>query len=271
MGGRYEPDHSNDEAVVAAIKAAVDRGITHIDTAESYGAGHSEELVAEATKGYDREKLIIATKVSGDHQQRADLLKSFEASLKRLNTNYVDLYLLHRYPNPGTPIAETMQALDELVEQGAIKNIGVCNLTVKRLEEAQKHTKNKIVYNQLHYSLECREPVARGIIKYCQENDILVSAWGPLSKGTLQNAPILEETAKKYGKTPYQVALNWLISQPNVITIPKTVQLDHLEENLGTLGWSLTNEDMQILNDNFPNQLLVSDRVPLDYAADTEP
>ncbi len=271
MGGRFERDESNDEAEVAAIKAAIEHGITHIDTAESYGAGHAEELVAEALKGYEREKLIIATKVSGDHQGYSSVMKAIEASLKRLNMSYVDLYLLHRYPEPGISIEETMKAMDELVEQGVVKNIGVCNMTANRVSEAQKFSKNKIVYNQLHYSLECREAVARGVLKYCQDNDIFISAWGPLSKGSLRNAPVLEEIAKKYGKTPYQVALNWLISQPSVITIPKTTQVEHLEENLGALGWELSAEDIAKLTKEFPNQMQVSDRVPLDYEADIAP
>src|SRR6185295_20261611 len=138
-------------------------------------------------------------------------------SLKRLGTDYIDLYMLHRFPNPGIDIADTMQAMDRLVADGKVKNIGVCNLTVNRFKEAQKYTKNKIVCNQLHYSLECREIVDRGILQYCQDNDVLVVAWGPLSKGSLEKADILHEIAEKHQKTPYQVALNWLISQKNVV------------------------------------------------------
>jgi diketogulonate reductase-like aldo/keto reductase len=271
MGGRFERDESNDEAEIQAIKNAIDAGITHIDTAESYGAGHAEELIAEALKGYDRSKLIIATKISGSNQGYNGVLRAIENSLKRLNMDYVDLYLLHRYPEPGISIEETMKAMDELVEQGVVKNIGVCNMTINRFEEVHKHTKNKLVYNQLHYSLEVREAEKAGLVKYCQENDIFLSAWGPLSKGALENAPILDEMAKKYDKTPYQVALNWLIVQPNVITIPKTTHKKHLEENLGALGWELSAEDAEQLSQEFPNQKPVSDRVPLNYAADIEP
>jgi diketogulonate reductase-like aldo/keto reductase len=271
IGGRMEPDHSNDEAEIAAIKAAIDHGVTHIDTAELYGGGHSEELIGEAIKGYGRSDLIIATKVSAWNQSYKKLLGSFEASIKRLDTSYVDLYLLHRYPETGIPIKETMEAMDRLVDEGVVKNIGVCNMTINRLQEAQKHTKNKIVYNQLHYSLECREAVKYKVIKYCQDNDILISAWGPLSKGTLANAPILVEVAKKYNKTPYQVALNWLVSQPNVVTIPKTTHIEHLEENLGALDWNLLPEDLDRLTKEFPNQQKVSDRVPLDYPGDIIP
>jgi diketogulonate reductase-like aldo/keto reductase len=265
MGGRTEVDHSNDDAEAQAINNAIEMGVTHIDTAESYGAGHAEELVAEGMKGHDRSSLMVASKVSGQNQGYDDLLRSFEASLKRLNTAYLDLYLLHRYPDEGIDIADTMRALDRLVEEKVVKNIGVCNMTIKKFEDAQEHTKNKLVYNQLHYSLEVREAEKEGLVKYCQDNDVLLSAWGPLSKGALVNAPILEEMAKKHDKTPYQVALNWLIHQKNVITIPKTTQKEHLEENLGSLGWDLSEEDYDRLTKDFPNQKQVSDRVPLNY------
>jgi diketogulonate reductase-like aldo/keto reductase len=161
--------------------------------------------------------------------------------------------------------------MDRLIDEGMVRSIGVCNMTVRRFAEAQKHTANKLVCNQLHYSLECREIVDKGVLEYCQQNDVLVTAWGPLSKGTLEKASILTEMAEKYGKTPYQVALNWLVSQPNVITIPKTSTPEHLDENLGALGWDLNAEDWQKLADEFPGQTLVSDRVPLNYEADIEP
>jgi diketogulonate reductase-like aldo/keto reductase len=271
MGGRLEPDYSNDAAEIAAIKAAIDYGITHIDTAELYGGTHTEELVGEAIKGYDRSKLFITTKVAGPNQGYDNLIKACESSLKRLGTDYVDLYLLHRFPDPGIDIKDTMRAMDQLVSDGKVKNVGVCNMTINRLEETQKRTTNKIVCNQLHYSLQGREPEHKGVIKYCQDNDIFIVAWGPLQKGTLDNAPILKEMAQKYGKTPYQIALNWLICQQDVVTIPKTTQVQHLEENLGALGWEMFEEDVARLTKEFPHQQKVSDRVPLDYPGDIKP
>ena len=268
MGGRGEADHSNDEAEIAAIKAAIGHGITHLDTAESYGAGHSEELIGEAIKGYDRSGLFIASKVSAWNQGYDDLLRSCEASLKRLGTDYLDLYMPHRYPEPGIDITDTMRALDRLVDEGAVRNMGFCNLTVNRFEEAQKHATNKLVCNQLEYSLQFREAERRGIIEYCQKNDVMIVAWGPLGKGTMERGSILQEMAEKYGKTPYQIALNWLITQQNVVTIPKTTQVAHLEENLGALGWELSPEDLARLTKDFPGQQATSARVPLDYAAD---
>jgi len=270
MGGRFESDQTNDETYIQAIKNAIEKGVTHIDTAEAYGAGHTEELIAKAIVGYDRSKLFITSKVSSNNQRYDDLIRSCEASLKRLKTDYLDLYLLHRFPDSGTDIKDTMRAMDHLISNGKIRNIGVSNFTVNRLKAAQACTSNKIVCNQVHYSLDCREIVDKGILEYCQQNDVFIVAWGPLSKGAMDKAEILQDMAKKYKKTPYQIALNWVISQDNVVTIPKTTSIEHLEENLGSLGWELDKADMQDLTNNFPGQKLVSDRVALNYEASVE-
>ena len=266
MGGQMTADYTNDESDIAAIKASLDRGITHIDTAEMYGAGHSEELVGEAIKDRDRSKLIITTKVSRGMAEGYDgVLKAAEASLKRLGTDYIDIYLLHHYPL--SPVEEVMKAMDKLVEGGLVKNIGVCNMTVERFEEIQKCTSNKLVCNQVHYSVQMREPEIRGLIQNAIDNDHFITAWGPLEKGLLDQGDMLQKLADKYGKTPYQVALNWVMAQPNTITIPKTSSIEHLGENLGALGWQLDPGDVEMLSKNFPNQQSVSHRVPLDHKA----
>jgi diketogulonate reductase-like aldo/keto reductase len=271
MGGRWEPDTSKDEAEIEAIKAAIRSGITHLDTAESYGAGHSEELIGRAIKEFDREKLFIATKVAAANQGYDGVHAALDASLKRLGTDYVDLYLLHRYPEPGIDIEGTMKAMDELVESGKVKSIGVCNMSVNRLKEVQKHTRNQIVCNQVHYSLACREIVQTGVLEYCQQAGIAIVAWGPLQKGTLEQAEVLNEIATKHDKTPYQIALSWLMTQEGVVTIPKTSSIEHLKENLAVVGWTLPESDMEKLTKEFPGQYFKSDRVPLDYEADVEP
>ncbi|MEO5627759.1 MAG: aldo/keto reductase [Candidatus Saccharimonadales bacterium] len=268
VGGRWEADASNDENEIKAIRAAFDLGITHIDTAEAYGNGHAEELLGKALEGYDRSKLFIATKVSKENQRYDDVHKSFQASLKRIGTNYIDLYLLHRYPLPGIPIAETMRALDELVEQGLVKNIGVCNMSPGRFAEAQKHTKNKLVCNQVHYNVVYREVEKKDVLQDAQDNDVMLVAWRPLQKGELSDNPLMIELAKKYNKTANQVAINWLISQKNVVTISKTSNIDHLKENLGALDWVMSNEDVERIRAEYPDQQDVSDAVPLDYEAD---
>ncbi len=209
IGGRYDHDPNNDdEADIKAIQAAVDLGVTHIDTAEIYASGYAEILVGKAIEKYERSKLFIVSKVAPEHLSYNDLISSARDSLKRLGINYLDLYLTHSY-NPDIPLKESMKALDALVDEGLIKNIGVCNLGARLLEEAQSYSKHKVVVDQVHYNLIYREPESKGLLKYCQEEDVMLIAWRPVQKGMIEEAggQILKEIADKYQKTPVQVAL----------------------------------------------------------------
>lgn len=265
MGGKTTHDPTNDDnADIRAIQEAIQEGVTHIDTAESYADGYTEILVGRAIKECDRSLLFLASKVKGENLAYDDVIRAVQGSLERLKTDYLDLYYAHRY-NPAIPVKETMRAMDTLVEEGLIKHIGVCNYTVEELEEAQSYAKNKIVVAQQHLNLKYRESEKRGVLKYCQENDMFFMAWRPLQKGLLINeaSSILSEMAQEYHKTPAQIALNWLISQENVVTISKTRDVAHLKENLGALDWEMEPEDVERLRDDYPNQEAVSDAVPL--------
>lgn len=265
MGGRFTRDYKNDDQRdIKAIRAAIDSGITHIDTAEIYANGHAEKLVGQAIKNYKRSKLFLASKVSGDHLQYDAVLKAVEQSLSRLRTNYLDLYLIH-WPNPKFDIKQTMAALDRLIDEKIIRHIGVCNFAPKTLRTAQNKTNNKIVYNQVHYNLIFREPEKKGLLKYCQDNGIFLSAWRPVQKGALtkNGIAILDEMCKKYKKPPAQIAINWLISQKNVITLSKTSNIKHLKENLDAIGWKMKSADIERLRVEFPDQKEISDVMPL--------
>ncbi len=256
MGGKDEAaDISNDAAEVTSIKAAIKEGMTHIDTAEVYGAGHTEELVAQAIKGARRAKLFITSKVK-ENSPRARIIEACKESLKRLQTNYLDLYLLHHF-SPNCPLEESIQALDELVDKKLVKNIGVSNFTKEHLRDAQKLTKHKIVCNQVYYNLQARQCEATGLLSYCQKNDVLLVAFRPVEKGKLLEAipEIMQEMCVKYQKTPAQIAINWLTSQENVVTIAKTSNVAHLKENLGAVGWHLTEGDVELLRKNYPDQV----------------
>jgi diketogulonate reductase-like aldo/keto reductase len=258
IGGELSVDKNQDREAVEAIRTAIELGMTHIDTAEMYGLGHSEELVGEAIRGFDRKSLFIATKVSPENLRYDNVINSAKASLRRLGTDYIDLYMPH-FPNDNIPMEETMRALDYLVEQGLVRHIGLSNHNVEEIKEAQRYTRNKIVANQIEYNLMTRNTgkymtnMEMEIIPYCQENNIMVTAWRPLAKGPLARPgiAILDEIAEKYRKTQAQVAINWLISKKNVITVPKTIKLDHLRDNLGAIGWRLSPEDIQKLDREF--------------------
>lgn len=265
MGGRFRHNlKNNDQRDINAIKSAIDLGITHIDTAEIYANGYAEKLVGQAIKNYKRSKIFLVSKVSGYNLKYDAILNAVEQSLARLQTDYLDLYLIH-WPNPAIPIKQTMRAMDRLVDEGTIRNIGVSNFAVKRLRQAQSCSSNKIVCNQVHYNLIFREPEKKGLLKYCQNNDIFLSAWRPIQKGELTKPgiTILDELGKKYKKTPAQIAINWLISQKNVITLSKTSNLKHLKENLGAIGWKMSPAEIEFLRAKFPKQQFISDIMPL--------
>lgn len=256
MGGFLEKDQSNDEFFIKAIKNAINLGYTHIDTAELYGAGHTEELIGEAISTLDRSKLIITDKVYKTHLKYEDVITSCKKSLERLQTSYIDIYLIHA-PNPDIPIKETMRALDFLMEQKMIKFIGVSNFSVNEIKEAQKYSENKIIINQIPYNLATRNHDYKGncanmeseIIPYCQKNDIIIMAYRPVERGFLLNPDIiLDKLSQKYGKTKAQIAINWLISKKSIITISKSTETNHLKENLGAIGWSLSSEDENLLD-----------------------
>lgn len=266
MGGMMQHDLNNDDnADILSIQQAIDNGITHIDTAEVYAEGYSEILIGKAIEKYDRKKLFLASKVWRSHHHYDDLIKACKESLKRVGVSYFDLYYTHRY-SLDIPVKETMRAMDTLINEGLIKNIGVCNHTIEEFEEAQSYAKHKIVAHQLHLNLKYREAERKGLLEYCQKNDVMFVAWRPLQRGILlsEKENIVSELAEKYHRTPAQIALNWLISQDNVVTLSKTRSEEHLKENLGAVGWTMEKEDIKRLDKEYPDQEDVSDAVPLD-------
>ncbi|HLD97048.1 MAG TPA: aldo/keto reductase [Candidatus Nanoarchaeia archaeon] len=243
------PESSNDEGCIAAIREAIKLGMWHIDTAEMYSSGHAEQIVAKAIKGIPREQVFITTKVLPSNLTREYLLAAARSSLQRLQISYADLYLIHWVKSTGQ-IQEAMEAMDELVESGKVKHIGVSNFSTAQLKLAQSHTDNKIITNQVEYSLLDRS-CEKELLPYCQENDIILTAYSPLAQGKLLKNKTLATIAAKHNKTVAQVALNWLVSHENVITIPKAATLEHVRENAGAVGWKLDKEDMELLNLNF--------------------
>lgn len=265
MGGRETRDPSNnDDADIQAIKSAIDKGVTHIDTAESYADGFAEVLIGKAIENYDRNRLFIASKVRDENLRYDDLINSEKESMKRMGVKYLDLYYIH-HPSLTIPIAETMRAMDTLYEEGLIKNIAVSDFNLEEFQKAQSYSKYKIVANQLHLNLKYREAERRGLLKYCQENDVMFVAWRPLQKGVLleSESSIVQKLAEKYQKTSAQIAINWLISQENIVTLSKTRDLKHLEDNLGALNWQMDKEDIEKLDKEYPDQKDISDVIPL--------
>ncbi len=265
MGGREKRDASNDDrADIRAIQKALDMGITHIDTAAWYAQGHTEELVGQAIKGRDRAKILVTTKVSPMDLNYKDVLRSAGDSLKRLGTDYIDIYVIHN-PNPYIEISQTMQAMDKLLKDGLVRHLGLSNFNISQFKQAQGYSCNNIVCNHLHYNLKHRGPLLDGTIKFCQDNGIMVVAWRPVQKGLFSEGrfQILKKLAQKYEKTQNQIAINWLVSQKNVVTISKTRNIGHLVENIGSLGFKMEPGDIRLLMEDFPDKVATVENVTL--------
>ena len=230
------------------LRQALELGATLIDTAESYD---TEEIVGQAIQGI-RHKAFIATKISPRHFRRRDVKTAAEASLRRLKTDYIDLYQLH-WPNLIVPLEETMSAMEELADQGKIRLIGVSNFLVGELRRAQAAlSRHRIFSNQVRYSLIDRTIEGR-LLDYCQQNHIAVIAFTPLGHGLdqisrMDPTGVLERIAKQCGKTRAQVALNWCLAKEGVVTIPKASTIERVAENCGASGWRLTAEQLQELS-----------------------
>jgi diketogulonate reductase-like aldo/keto reductase len=237
---------------IQPIHRGVELGANLIDTAEGY---KNEEAVGLAIAGI-RNQVFLATKVSSSHFRKNDLLKAADQSLKRLKIDVIDLYQLH-WPNDAIPIAETMGAMESLVDAGKVRFIGVSNFSVSQMQEAQNALSNaRIVSNQVRYSLIDRS-IESTLIPYCQEQGVTVMAYSPLATGlgkleSKGGAEAINKISTSTGKTHPQVALNWCLRQQRVMVIPKANSLAHVEDDCGASGWRITPDDLAILDAAFP-------------------
>lgn len=248
-GGSYADPHA-DPASLAALRAALEIGYTHFDTAESYAAGHSEELVGRAVREskVKREDLFITTKVSEDHLQYDQVLRACENSLRRLGMDYVDLYLIHWPPRVGAALNDAFRALNQLVREGKVKHLGVSNFKLKLLKQAQSLSETPLLTNQVPYRLPDKAYVENGVIEYCQQNDILITAYSPVKFRNLPVNKTVHAIAEAHSATPFQIALAWLVAQPRVITIPMSLNPQHIRENFAAAQIELSKEEFETLN-----------------------
>ena len=229
---------------------ALEHGIDNIDTAEMYDNGRAEEFVGKLIKYIGRENIFITTKMLPHHLISEDeVLKAAKTSLKRLNVNYVDLFLIH-WPNPSLPIETQIRNFEIVYLKGLSRHIGVSNFDLIDLEKALSYTKKAdIVVNQVHYSVLERS-IEKDLLPYCIRNNITIQAYTPLERGRIRHLRIIKELSRKYNKTPIQIALNYLISHSRVIAIPKAEKMEHLIEIIGSMGWRLSLEDLLYIEDN---------------------
>jgi diketogulonate reductase-like aldo/keto reductase len=249
-----EGNPEKEARAIETLRLGLDLGMTHFDTAEMYGNGHVEELVAEAIVGR-RDEVFLVSKVLPTNASYDGTLKACRDSLKRLKTDWLDLYLLHW---PGSyPIQETMTAMEELVAQGLIRFIGVSNFDLEELVEAQGALqKERIVCNQVLYHLKDRG-IERCLLPYCTKREIALVGYAPFGHGNFPSSrtsggKLLQEIGERHGRTPRQVALNFLTRHKFVFTIPKTTDPERARQNGGGAGWRLAEDEVYEIDKAFP-------------------
>jgi pyridoxine 4-dehydrogenase len=243
---------ANKEEAIKVLQRAVELGVNFIDTADSYGPNVSEELIAEALYPYSP-ALVIGTKGgltrSGPDQWDQDgspehLKKALDGSLKRLKLDQIDLYQLHRI-DAKVPFEKTFEFLQQAQQQGKIKHIGLSEVSVEDIKKAQKYF--KVVSVQNMYSVDNRK--WESVLQYCTENNIAFIPWFPLNANNVAAIEVIQKIADAHKATVQQVALSWLLQHaPNILLIPGTSSVKHLEENMKTLSVELTEDDVNTLN-----------------------
>jgi len=233
----------------AAVRLGIELGMTLIDTAEMYGDGGAEEMVAQAAEGR-RDDLFIVSKVYPHNASRAGVVAACERSLVRLRTDRIDLYLLHW--RGSIPLAETLTGFEQLLRDGKIRHYGVSNFDRADMAEwVALKGGDTVAADQVLYNLSRRSP-EWDLLPWCRERGIAIMAYTPLGQGSLLRDRTLTEIARRRNATPAQVALAWLLQQEGMIVIPKAARLEHVRENRGALDVALTEEDLLALDRAFP-------------------
>lgn len=237
----------NNDECREAVKHAIISGYRHIDTAQTY---HNEEKVGQGIKegleatGLNREDLFITTKLWMTDYGRENVQSAYEASLKRLGLDYVDLYLIHWPGQDKDLITETWKSMEDLYNEGKIKNIGVSNFHVHHLEELLQEASIKPVINQI----ECHPYLTQKELRaYLEAQKIVAQSWSPLMNGQILEDEVVKEIANELGKTPAQVIIRWNIDE-NIVVIPKSVTPSRIEENLNVFDFELSEDQLSRLN-----------------------
>lgn len=223
-----------------AVRNAIESGYRHLDTAQMY---ENEDAVGAGIEAanIDRSEVFVVTKIDRGNMAYDDVLSSVRGSLRRLDVDAVDLLLIHA-PSRRVPIEKTIDAMNQLQADGRVRHIGVSNFSVSQTETAIGASETPIITNQVEYNPFHRQD---DLLEFCVENDVILTAYTPLANGRAPDDETLSEIGERYGKTGAQVALRWLIQQPNVVAIPKASDPVHRKENLDIFDFELTEAEME--------------------------
>ncbi|AWC21088.1 2,5-diketo-D-gluconic acid reductase B [Aminobacter sp. MSH1] len=234
---------------VAALRLGLDLGVTLIDTAEMYGNGGAEKVVGEAIAGR-RDEVFLVSKVLPSNASRNGVVRACEASLKRMRTDRIDLYLLHW--RGGVPLAETIAVFEELRRSGKIRHWGVSNFDADDMEEMERLPAGKNAQaNQVLYNLG-RRGIEFDLAPWCRDHGVPIMAYSPVEQGALADDAGLQAIAARHDATAAQLALAWVMARPGVIAIPKATRLEHVRQNAAARDIRLTPQDLAELDTLFP-------------------
>jgi len=229
------------ETLRESLRAALDAGYRHVDTAEGY---MNEAEIGDVLAEYDREELFLTSKVLPSNLAYESVIEACEASLDRLGTDYLDLYLIH-WPNPAISLRETLQAMARLRDRGLIRNVGVSNFSAYQLSCAQHVSAVPIAVNQIEFHPLFQRPQ---LVEYCQETDVAVEAAAPLARTEVFDDEVVRDLADEYGKTPAQIALRWAVEK-DVVVLPKSSSPEHVRQNIELFDWELDAADRRRLDE----------------------
>lgn len=239
----------NRQSEIDALRHGLNLGLSLIDTAEMYGEGGAEEVIAEVI-GDRRSEVFLVSKVYPHNASKRGAIAACERSLKRLNTDYLDLYLLHW--RGSVPLSETLEAFQALQQAGKIRSYGVSNFDVEDMQEAmQLKGGDAVATNQVLYNL-MRRGIELNLLPWCRQQGIPIMAYSPIEQGRLLNHRTLTAIAQEHGVTTAQVAIAWLLHQENVVVIPKSSRIEHVEQNYAALNLKLSSEELATLDAAFP-------------------
>ena len=229
------------DTVRESVRAALDAGYAHVDTAEGY---MNEDEIGDVLADYDRDDVFLTSKVLPKNLGYEDVLRSCEASLDRLGTDYLDLYLIH-WPNPAISLRETLSAMEKLHDEGKVRNVGVSNFSAYQLSAAHHVSDVPIAVNQIEFHPWFQRP---DLVDYCRETDTVIEAAAPLARTEIFEDDTVQELAERYDRSPAQIVLKWAVEN-DVVALPKSSSPDHVRQNLDLFDWDLDDEDRRRLDE----------------------
>ena len=229
------------DTVRDSVRAALDAGYAHVDTAEGY---MNEGEIGDVLADYDRDDVFLTSKVLPKNLGYEGVLRSCEASLNRLGTDYLDLYLIH-WPNPAISLRETLSAMETLHDEGTVRNVGVSNFSAYQLSAAHHVSDVPIAVNQIEFHPWFQRP---DLVDYCRETDTVIEAAAPLARTEIFEDDTVRELTERYDRPPAQIVLKWAVEN-DIVVLPKSSSPEHVRQNLDLFDWDFDDEDRRRLDE----------------------